>query len=350
MAHFFGKKLARTVKFYIFALQMAFEIQTYTASLAPEWDRTVENSRNGTFLLRRPYMDYHSDRFEDRSLVVRDDRGHIAALFAAACRRGASPEVVTAHAGLTYGGLIVPYATESGAVMEILDLIAAHLRQHGARELVYRPVPHIYHRFPCQEDIYWLWSRGATMDMCQLSATLDYSGLPAPEGLRAMLKRYVKANINRAARAGIVVEKGGDLAVFHAMLTDNLAERHNVAPVHSLAELRLLCERFPDNISLWSAHNPAGIADAGVLMYVTDTCAHCQYITSTPEGRENRALTALLHTLIEAYAGKRYFDFGTSNEDGGHYLNAGLLRQKNSYGARGTAYPSFRLHLEDAIQ
>lgn len=295
-------------------------------------------------------MDYHSDRFEDCSLVVRDEHGHIAAVFAAARARNACAEIVTAHAGLTYGGLIVPYGTESGAVMEILDLIAADLRRKGVKTLAYRPVPHIYHRYPCQEDIYWLWSRGAVMDVCQISATIDYRGLSEPGGLRSLLKNYVKRNLNKAARNGVVVERGGDLAQFHSMLVANLAERHNATPVHTLAELELLCSRFPDNINLWTAREADGATTAGVMMYVTDTCAHCQYITSTAEGRESRALTALLETVIESYRHLRYFDFGTSNEDAGRILNTGLLRQKNSYGARGTVYTSFRLDLEDAAQ
>ena len=37
----------------------------YTPSMLPEWDRVVRESRNGTFLHLRGYMDYHADRFAD---------------------------------------------------------------------------------------------------------------------------------------------------------------------------------------------------------------------------------------------------------------------------------------------
>jgi hypothetical protein len=37
----------------------------------------------------------------------------------------------------------------------------------------------------------------------------------------------------------------------------------------------------------------------------------------------------------DVYADRNYFDFGISTEDGGHYLNEGLLRQKYSFGATG---------------
>ena len=80
--------------------------------------------------------------------------------------------------------------------------------------------------------------------------------------------------------------------------------------------------------------------------YLTDTVAHAQYIATTPRGRKLNLLTPLFHHLIELYsATHRYFDFGTSNEEGGLVLNAGLLRQKSSYGATATIYSRYLLTL-----
>ena len=31
------------------------------------WDQFVDESKNGTFMLKRDYIEYHSDRFEDYS-------------------------------------------------------------------------------------------------------------------------------------------------------------------------------------------------------------------------------------------------------------------------------------------
>ena len=37
------------------------------------WDTFVQESKNGTFLFVRDYMDYHRDRFQDCSLLVYRD-------------------------------------------------------------------------------------------------------------------------------------------------------------------------------------------------------------------------------------------------------------------------------------
>ena len=46
-----------------------FDIIRYTKDKADEWNEFVARSKNGTFLFNRNYMDYHSDRFADYSLM-----------------------------------------------------------------------------------------------------------------------------------------------------------------------------------------------------------------------------------------------------------------------------------------
>jgi len=46
-----------------------FDIIRYTSEKVQEWNAFVATSKNGTFLFNRGYMDYHSHRFEDCSLM-----------------------------------------------------------------------------------------------------------------------------------------------------------------------------------------------------------------------------------------------------------------------------------------
>ena len=314
-------------------------VEAYNPGLRELWDSVVDSSRNGTFLLRRGYMDYHADRFADRSLLVRDGHGAVAALFAAADGPGADPGTITAHPGLTYGGLVLPPATCGGDALEILEAVAGYWRGQGRRRMVYRAIPHIYHRMPAEDDIYALFRLGARMTECSLSSAYEAPADPPRN-------QNTRRNIARGQRNGIVAAPSDSLDAFHAMLARNLDERHGAMPVHSADELRLLASRFPENIRLWTATGPDGTMLAGTLLFVTDTCAHAQYIASTPEGRELRAPAVLFDTVMEHYRPlRRYFDFGTSCEDHGRYLNAGLVSQKCRFGARGIAYTTYELEL-----
>lgn len=47
-----------------------FEIRRYSPDQAEAWNLFVAQSKNGTFLFDRRFMDYHADRFADHSLMV----------------------------------------------------------------------------------------------------------------------------------------------------------------------------------------------------------------------------------------------------------------------------------------
>ena len=44
-------------------------IKKYTKEDFKVWNEFISKSRNGIFMFDRNYMDYHSDRFEDHSLM-----------------------------------------------------------------------------------------------------------------------------------------------------------------------------------------------------------------------------------------------------------------------------------------
>lgn len=306
-------------------------VEIYNPSLAAEWDRVVGECRNATFLHLRGYMDYHADRFDDMSLIARDDRGRIIALLPAN-RRG---DVLQSHGGLTYGGWLMTPRADMPAMMLVWNRMAGLLREHGIRELIYKPVPHIYHKFPAEEDLYALWRAGGQLDSVLISSVIDMSNIL---GFDMSARRKVR----RAADAGVKAGLSDDWKGYWQVLEDRLRRAHNTRPVHSLAEMELLHNRFPENIKLYTAVQNELIV-SGVVMYITDTTMHCQYIASSDLGLEINALPLLFeHILSEADPGIRYFDFGTSNEDGGLVLNEGLIRQKASFGARAIAFPCYR--------
>ena len=74
---------------------------------------------------------------------------------------------------------------------------------------------------------------------------------------------------------------------------------------------------------------------------------HVQYGHATSQGKADGALDFLYTRLMERYRnlGFQYFDFGTSNEQGGRVLNASLIAQKEGFGGRGIAYKTFVIQL-----
>lgn len=309
-------------------------VEYYNPAMASLWDETVPLTRNGTFLHLRSYMDYHSDRFADRSMVARDDVGKVVALLPA----HADGTTLCSHRGLSYGGWLMTRRADALAMLDIWAKASHLAAAEGFDTLIYKPSPHIYHRYPAEEDLYALFRGGASVESVLISSVVDNN---APLGFDMASRQSVR----KAARRGIVAARSDDWQGFWLVLSELLASRYGAKPVHTLDEITMLASRFPDNIALYTATLEGRIV-AGVVMYVSDTVAHSQYAAATDEGKTLRALPLLYDYIMGQYAGKvRWFDFGTSNEDGGRVLNEGLIRQKCGFGARAVVYTTYRMSL-----
>ena len=122
----------------------------------------LERGRQRSFLFLRSYMDYHSERFRDRSLMVVDAGGQTVALLPA-CEHPRDGRLVVSHAGLTYGGLLLTPQCRTADALEILRACRDHYAALGYTEWVCKPVPHIYHCYPAEEELYALFRLGARL-------------------------------------------------------------------------------------------------------------------------------------------------------------------------------------------
>ena len=299
-----------------------------------EWDEFIARSKNGTFLLQRDYMDYHSDRFSDHSLLFLKG-GSVQAVMPA-CKIG---NALVAHGGLTYGGYIMSRKTTTEDTLSFFILLKEMLKKEALNELKIKPVPHIYHALPAEEDLYALFRLNAQLSVRNISATVYMPDRP-------VFRKDRKAGARRAEANGLTVSESTDFAVFWKILEDNLKTKYGARPVHTLDEMTALANKFPKNIKLYLAINPDGTPLGGTVIFITPNVVHTQYISATPEGKQLGAIDIIFDRLInDTYADCRYFDFGTSNEEGGRVLNESLICQKEGFGARGICYDTYSVTL-----
>lgn len=312
----------------------AYIVKRYTTDQQVLWDNFVDSSRNGTFLHKRGYMDYHSHRFTDHSLMFY--RGEeLVAIVPAHIKENC----FCSHNGLTYGGMLLPCNTTTADVLELFNAMAGYLQENTAvTSIIYKPTPHIYHSYPCEEDLYALFRHGATLTERKVSSAIPLNE-PLPIGGRRKLTAKTKASLH--------IVEDGDLATFWEILHERLQNKYDTAPVHSIEEISLLKERFPENIKLYSVADNDGNTLGGVVLFITGNVIHMQYSATTEEGRRLSALDYLYEELINnRYAGKGYFDFGISVEDGGRYLNCGLIAYKERLGGRAVVYDTYVIDLK----
>jgi hypothetical protein len=317
------------------ALELAPQLQiaVYQPQYKTAWNAFVNASKNGVFLFNREYMEYHSNRFTDHSLLFLKN-GKLVAIMPANIK----DHVLYSHAGLTFGGVISGFDMTQQLMLELFNALTAHCRELGIRQIIYKTIPYIYHVVPADEDLYALFKNGAKLIARNVS-----SAIFLPERMGFDSRR--KESLRKARKNGLTVQRSYDLASFMALAEDVLMAKHGVHTVHSLKELELLMSRFPENIKLFTSKRDEALM-AGILVYESGNVAHGQYAANSEVGRGIGAQDIIEDYLINTYyVGKRYYDFGISTVNMGRELNVGLLSRKEGFGASAVNYDFYEISL-----
>ncbi|WP_101690224.1 GNAT family N-acetyltransferase [Dysgonomonas massiliensis] len=313
------------------------KILLYNSEYKDQWDDLVRNSRNGTFLHQRDFIEYHRGRFRELSFMIYDDKDRLLAVMAGHIEN----KSYYSHQGLTYGGLVLSNHIGAKCVLDIFEHLIFTFRQQGFTRFVYKAIPHIYHRQPSEEDLYALFRLKAFVCERNISSTIDL------RNCRIEYSTQRKNSLDRARRKEITVQRSEDYASFWGILADNLFSKYKKSPVHTLPEIELLGRLFPDNINLYLACDKEGEIIGGTVLFITDQVVHVQYIAATVDGKKNGAIDQLINFILNSdiFSDKKYFDYGVSTECGGYYLNENLINQKEGFGARATLYDIYEIIL-----
>lgn len=314
------------------------EIKRYMDEDKEIWNNFNRHSKNHLFMFDRNYMDYHKDRFQDHSLMFFND-DELIALFPA-CQKDA---VIQSHGGLTFGGIVSNDKMKQHTMNDCFDVLVEYARHNNINKIIYKTIPHIYHTQPSEEDRFSLFAWNAKLVTVDVSTFLNLSSpLKMPKGR--------KSQISRARREGvqIVVLTGEDAyKTFIDLENEVLEERHDTHAVHTASELKMLHDRFPDNIHLYAALKD-GKMIGGTVVYEYEEVVHTQYMATNEEGRTIGALDLCVSTIIENYRNnKKWLDFGISTEHGKIYLNEGLVSQKEGFGGRTGVYEIWEMNWDN---
>jgi hypothetical protein len=298
------------------------------------WDEFVSRAKNATFLFYRDYMDYHKDRFTDASLMVLQGRDVVCLLPA----NRFDSETVCSHAGLTYGGFVLRRSETLRGALNAMRACLAFMRSEGIEVLQLKRQPRFYSLLPDDEVDYAMFMLEAKLVRRDCALVIDQTA-------RLPIRKGKKHSAGRARRTGCLVHESNDFDTYwKELLEPRLAAKYGVKPVHTSEEIRRLAAAFPRNIRLFIA-STSGRLQAGVVVLETPTVVHVQYSALAMEEVCSGALDYLTEWLIgTVYAGKAFFDFGICNEDHGRWLNHGLLRSKEGFGARALVHDFYEIN------
>ena len=298
-------------------------IETYNHSYKEDWNKFIDFSKNSTFLFKRDFMDYHSDRFKDHSLLVYNNND-LVAIFPLNINDG----IVYSHQGLTYGGLIVKNDIKFVKFLELFIYILKYLNKKSIDKLFIKQIPLIYNSNFNGELDYLSFISGAVIYRRDIISVIDMQNdFKISKDRIQGYKRGLKNNLEIRE-----VDNFDDF--WNSLLIPTLSKKHSVKPVHNLGEIKQLKNSFRENIKQFNVYHKDKIV-AGTTIFQTKNVVHVQYIGSTTEKNSLGSLDFLFYKLIkEIYVNHKYFDFGNSHENEGMKINQGLNYWKEGFGAR----------------
>lgn len=303
---------------------MSYIITRYHPEHKQQWDDFVRTSNNTTFLFYRDFMEYHSDRFEDHSLMV-FKKEKIQAILPG----HTLGKTYCSHLGLTYGGLIFKESIGVDEVKTSFEVVKDYLKEKGYDEMLIKVLPMPYQSEYSSALEYVMFSNQAHLQRRDLNYFVD---LGKPLQIHKSKLKFKKKGLWDELK---ILKTSSSDSFWNDLLIPVLKEQYGNAPVHTASEIKLLMNQFPDNIIQYNVMLNNELI-AGMTLFISGNTLKSQYGVANAIGKEYRALDYLYISLLEHFKkqGFSHFDMGTTNTGDGTTYNKGLSKYKEEFGAK----------------
>ena len=298
-----------------------YTIKKYNSEYFTIWNAFVSSSSNATFLFHRDFMEYHSDRFEDYSLLVFEDEKLISILPA-----NRVENTVFSHQGLTYGGFVFENEVAISKIKSIILKVLSFLKENNFKTLKIKEIVSIYCSDSYKEINSFLIENNAEIVSKKMNLAIDFKS--DFKVSKSKLKHF-----KRISLVGLEIKKEDDLSTFwNEVLIPRLEQKFSSKPVHSIDEISNLKVKFSKNIHQYNVYLDDEIL-AGITIFKTKKIIKSQYGATTENGEKYRALDFLYINLINEFKDEfDFFDMGTVDDDSELGYNIGLFNQKKELG------------------
>ena len=324
---------------------MAFSVEQYCNAKEKEWDEFVlQKSMNGTFLQTRRFINYHDkDKFKDSSLMFYKGNSLVAVVLACICVID-DLAYFHSHRGTTFGGLIISQQIYStSAVNEIMDLFENKVRELGCKACYVKQTPSIFQKINTDLLDYYFFQKGYH-EYTELNFYMrlnDYK-----EDILARFSSSKRRDYRYSLKNDFAFRKLStpeEIGEFYDVLQLNL-RKLGLQSVHSYEDLLdLKYNRFSQNIEFYGVYLGQKMVAGSMIFIFAGNVFHTQYLSSDQEYLNLYPMDFLIYNLIKTAVEQEMnvFTFGICTEDQGRYLNLGLSRFKEGFGAKYCLNKSF---------
>lgn len=307
--------------------------ERYNEANKPAWDDFVSRLEAHSILFYRDFMEYHSDRFVDYSLMIFQEKKLIA-IFPANIDTNNN---IHSHQGLSYGGIQFNSKTLFETRLKVYREVLLFLFKNTISTVHLKSIPRCYSA-DSSNDLIFQWLKGVCF------RTDIYSYIPKAHYKNPNRNRT--RHVKNALAVNIKIRKTDAYSEFwNKILIPNLKQRFGAYPVHTIEEIERLAAQLQNQICFYGAYQK-NILRAGVVLFIHRDVVHAQY-SAGDNNRDDGSLDLLLDFVIKKYNPEKVFSFGTSSEEFGSRLNKGLLYWKESFRSCNDIQPFYSIETKN---
>ncbi|MBU6158229.1 MAG: GNAT family N-acetyltransferase [Bacteroidetes bacterium] len=326
---------------------MDIEVRRFSQQVESEWDQFVsDNNRNATFLHLRKFFNHNPLNQEDDASLMFYKKNKLISVLPAAIIEQASVHILNSHPRSTYGGYVLHDSVGVKDAVEIVDATVAFAADHQIDEIVIRNPFRIFHSLPSDETDFAMWHHGFTLKYREIESVILLG-----ENTRQYYDDSTLRSIKKSNKL-VQVMPSDDWNAFWNILEMNLTQKYHRRPTHSLEDFNRLQSLLPDGlVKLFAAYEGDNMIAGIVVFLANKKCLHAQYIASDSNYQHLRPLNAIIDYVVNWGVAEKftYLNLGTSNEQQGRFLNEGLFRFKEGFGAKGILREAMHLTVSHAF-
>lgn len=316
----------------------SFQVKKYDNSNYTEWDSFIKDSSiNGTFLHSRNFLSYHPEnRFSDYSLLVYDEKGHLACVIPGCKIVNDNRVIFSSHQGSTFGGPVISKKNYNlQKTTEIIETVENYLRENNFNLIDYRITPSAFSKEGSDLLEYALYYE-KYQSFSALSLIVDYAHFN--DNVYSNLSQGKRTDVNNCKKAGMIcrkIEADEEIKTMYSILCKTL-EKYNAKPVHTIEELLdFKNERLRNNVAFFGIYLEDKMVAGSMMFYFDNNTAHTQYLCADPDYNKLSPMSFLYYCMLEEMKqlGFSKLSWGGTTEENGTVINMGLARSKEAYGS-----------------
>ena len=317
-------------------------VDRYNNNFLDEWEEIIQNSNNGTLFHTRKFLSYHSkDRFIDHSLMFYKNK-KLLSVFPAVEMIESNKKILVSHPGASMGSFVTPTDLSFSNALQLVDQLNIYIKKQKFSSVRITLPPIIYNKRKTNYIDYSLLRYGYKYVKREVSSILFLE-----DSIEKNINKFKPSHrqaLRKAQRSGLVINNSDDFNSFYKILKNNLNNRHNVKPTHSVDELLKLKKLFPKNILLHAAFLNKKMIGGVINFVANNNVILAFYISHDENYQKYRPINLLFYEILKDAINNNFqvFDFGifTVNEE----PNMGLAKFKENFGSSGIFRDTLAFH------